>query len=163
MTSHPPSWLLAVLLALAAPPLGACAIGYRGRIDSAEQTPHSVSAQFLYLGKVLAGVTVTSADLRDDVSSEGRSEARYGIPVGVRVLDTSPGGVEDRWELWPFAGGILDGGAPGFDAGVHVRYQRLGYLELGLQRTFGDHADTQGFAGFGVDMAPVLVCGCLPL
>jgi|JI10StandDraft_1071094.scaffolds.fasta_scaffold01256_7 hypothetical protein len=139
-----------------------CALGYRGRIDSAEQRPSSVSAQFLYVDQLLAGVTVTSANLRDSVSSEGRSQSRWGVPVGVRVLDTSPDGVDDRWELWPFAGGIRDGGAWGFDAGLHVRYQRAAYGELGAQRTFGEHGDTQLFVGIGLELSKLAICGCVP-
>ncbi|MBL8626528.1 MAG: hypothetical protein JNK64_34750 [Myxococcales bacterium] len=151
-----------LLPALAITALSGCAIGYHGRIDSRDQTPHSVSAQFLYLGRVLAGVTVASAAVRESVTSEGRSETRYGIPVGYRVLDTSPDGVDPRWELWPFAGGVLDGGAPGFDAGLHVRYERLGYLEIGVERTFGAHGDGQAFVGGGFDLGRMNTCGCMP-
>lgn len=142
--------------------LGGCALGYRGRIDSRDQVPHSVTAQFLYVDQVLTGVTVTSGNLRDDVTSAGRSDSRYGVPLGWRVLDTSPGDDDGRWELWPFVGGIRDGGAWGLDGGVHARYQRLLYLEAGVERTFGDLADSQGFLGFGLDITPIARCGCLP-
>lgn len=138
---------------------GGCAIGYQGRTGSADQRPHSVSVQFLYTSKFLAGLTVTSAEVRDTVSSEGRARVRYGVPLGFRVVDTNPGEYEGRIELWPFAGWILDGGAHGFEAGVHLRYQRLGYMAVGLQRTFGEYADTQGFVGFGVEIGRL--CGCL--
>ena len=107
--SRGPWSTLAIALAVSG-----CAVGYRGRIDSAEQRPHGLSAQFLYVDQLLAGVTVSSANVRDSVSSEGRSETRWGVPVGVRVLDTNLDG-DDRWELWPFAGGIRDGGACGPD------------------------------------------------
>jgi hypothetical protein len=146
------------LAALAATILGGCAIGYHGRIGSADQKPHGVSAQLMYVSKYLAGVTVTSAEVRDTVSSEGRARVRYGVPLGVRVLDTAPGDIEGRVELWPFAGWILDGGAHGFEGGLHLRYQRLGYLVTGVQRTFGEHADTQGYLGFGVDLRSACSC-----
>lgn len=163
MTYVVPSWLAGpVALGLAGLTLGACAIGYRGRIDSRDEKVTSLSAQFLYLDQVLAGVTVTSVDVRPDVDSEGRPDARYGVPLGFRVLDTNPGDNDGRWELWPFVGGIRDGSGWGVDGGLHLRYQRLGYLELGLQRTFGDLADTQGFLGFGVDLGRMDSCGCLP-
>lgn len=145
-------------LALTAGALTGCAIGYHGRVGSADQKPHGVSAQFLYVSRYLAGLTVTSADVRDTVTSEGRSKVRFGLPLGVRVVDTDPGGIEGRVEVWPFAGWILDGGAHGAEAGVHVRYQRLGYLALGVQRTFGDRADTQAFVGIGADLGRA--CGC---
>lgn len=139
-----------------------CAVGYHGRIDSRDQKSTSVSAKFFYLDQFLAGVSVTSADVRESVDSAGRSESRVAVPVGFRVVDTDPDDIEDRWELWPFASGLFDGGAWGFEGGLHLRYRRTLYLELGAQRTFGDLGDTQGFAGFGADIGRMAKCGCLP-
>lgn len=31
-----------------------------------------------------------------------------------------------------------------------------------MERTFGEHGDTQGFVGFGVDLGRADRCSCLP-
>lgn len=155
---------VAILLLVGA---SGCTIGYHARLGSRDQSPHSVSAQLMYVSKYLVGATVASADVRDDVDSAGRSNVRYGIPLGIRVVDSHADEADaderehdndGRVELWPYAGWILDGGAHGVEAGLHLRYQRLAYLALGMQRTFGEHADTQGFVGIGADL--VSACGC---